>query len=235
MNMRAPARTETLRQLSFFSGNKGHYGMNLQAMCGPDLRFLAFSFRMPGATNDARAWALSAMQGSVESLPEPFYIVGDNAYPNTAKLLTPFPGRKLAPDQDNYNFYLSQLRIRIEMAFGLLVGRWGILWRPARLSLGNLGRTVHALIRLHNFCISAGDCNAPSYDADEAAAAALEGEQPRKTLRPRPAADTQSISYLEAFQTQRSKTPKAVEKSVRDAMVLRVKATGLTRPSARRR
>ncbi|KAE9161337.1 hypothetical protein PF002_g32397, partial [Phytophthora fragariae] len=33
-------------------------------------------------------------------------------------------------DRDNYNFHVSQLRIRIEMAFGLLVNKWRIFKQP---------------------------------------------------------------------------------------------------------
>ena len=31
---------------------------------------------------------------------------------------------------DNYDFYQSSNRMAIECAFGILVRRWGLLWRP---------------------------------------------------------------------------------------------------------
>jgi hypothetical protein len=39
------------------------------------------------------------------------------------------------PTQDKFNFFLSQLRIRIEMAFGLLQKKWCVL----KKLIGKLG------------------------------------------------------------------------------------------------
>lgn len=52
---------------------------------------------------------------------------------------------------------LSQLRVRIENAFALLVGRWGIFWRPLRVQLKNQPKLIYAISKLHNFCIDEGD------------------------------------------------------------------------------
>ena len=56
------------------------------------------------------------------------YFVGDAAYNLSDFLLIPFTGSQW-DDVDNnaYNFYLSQLGICIEMAFGRLVQKLGIL------------------------------------------------------------------------------------------------------------
>jgi len=58
--------------------------------------------------------------------------------------------------KDDYNFYHSQLRIRVECAFGMLVGRWGILRAaiPQNISISRTISLVHALAKLHNFCIN---------------------------------------------------------------------------------
>jgi len=61
---------------------------------------------------------------------QPFVLFGDNAYLNSSFMATPYPnvsndmGKK---SKDDYNFYHSQLRIRVECAFGMLIQRWGIL------------------------------------------------------------------------------------------------------------
>jgi len=55
-------------------------------------------------------------------------VVGDNAYICSETLLTPFSGvEKEDPAKDAFNFYLSQLRIRIEQTFGLMTSKWRIL------------------------------------------------------------------------------------------------------------
>lgn len=55
---------------------------------------------------------------------------------------------------DAYNFYLSQLRITIERAFGTLVHRWSILRGPLLVPLPKVAPLVMCLCRLHNFCIN---------------------------------------------------------------------------------
>ena len=56
--------------------------------------------------------------------------------------------------RDNYNFFISQLRIRIEMAFGQLVGKWRILKNPLQCRIKKCPKVIHTCIRLHNFIIN---------------------------------------------------------------------------------
>ena len=82
-------------------------------------------------------------------------MIGDNAYVCSEHLLTPFSGdQQNNPRKDAYNFYLSQLRIRIEMAFGLLTSKWRILRRPLQCKLKHAGKLFLCVARLHNFCIN---------------------------------------------------------------------------------
>ena len=48
-------------------------------------------------------------------------VFGDNAYVNTRYMATPYPGVRGANDKDSYKFLFSQLRIKIECAFNVLV------------------------------------------------------------------------------------------------------------------
>jgi hypothetical protein len=52
-----------------------------------------------------------------------------------------------------YNFYLSQLRIRIEMAFGLLTQKWAVLADTMKFSNKINGQIISVCMKLHNFCI----------------------------------------------------------------------------------
>ena len=55
----------------------------------------------------------------IQKLAPGRFLVGDAAYELTEHLLTPFTGsQRLDQGKDAFNFYLSQVRIRIEMAFG---------------------------------------------------------------------------------------------------------------------
>jgi hypothetical protein len=63
-----------------------------------------------------------------ESLPLGCYGIADAAYTLSEHILTPFTSAdRLDSAQDAFNYYLSQLRICVEMAFGRLVNKFRIL------------------------------------------------------------------------------------------------------------
>ena len=94
----------------------------------------------------------------IQKLPPRRFVIGDNAYVCSETLLTPFSGReKNDPSKDAFNFYLSQLRIRIEQTFGLMTGRWRILRQPLQMKLRNAAKVFMCITRLHNFCINEGN------------------------------------------------------------------------------
>jgi hypothetical protein len=59
----------------------------------------------------------------------------------------------LRRENDNFNFFLSQLQIWIEMAFGWMTKKWGILQRPLTNSLSSIKHIICCIARLHNYCI----------------------------------------------------------------------------------
>jgi hypothetical protein len=82
-----------------------------------------------------------------------YFFVGDDAYSGSEQMLTPFPGsHKWQSLEDTFNFHQSSTRIRIEMAFGRLVQRFGILWRPLNCKLEFVAPVVLACMILHNLC-----------------------------------------------------------------------------------
>ena len=94
----------------------------------------------------------------VEALPRTRYVVGDNAYTPSEHVLVPFAGvEKTDSLKDTYNFHLSQVRIRIEMAFGRLVSKWRIFKSPLSVKMKNATRIIYCCTRLHNYCINEGD------------------------------------------------------------------------------
>jgi len=56
--------------------------------------------------------------------------------------------------KDTYNFFLSQLRIRIDMAFGMLTSKFQILKKPLQVKIRNAGKVFLVCARLHNFIIN---------------------------------------------------------------------------------
>lgn len=71
----------------------------------------------------------------MEALPIGKYLVGDAAYSVSEKMLVPFTeSQRNNANNDAYNFCLSQLRIWIEMAFGLMTNKWRLLQTPLQTS-----------------------------------------------------------------------------------------------------
>jgi DDE superfamily endonuclease len=112
----------------FMCGRKKKYGLNCQAVCDVRGRILDISIMYPGSTSDCLAFEGMSLFRRLEQglLGDGLCLFGDNAYLNTAYMATPYAGVS-GGTPDAYNFYHSQLRIRIECCFGMLTHRWAIL------------------------------------------------------------------------------------------------------------
>lgn len=152
-------RTEKPRnvhnQTDYFSGHYQCYGLNVQGLCDSDLVFLYVAVAAPGKVNDIRAFnRCTDLLEWLESLPPEYYIIGDNAYPLSVRVLIPFSGADFYIEANRtYNFFLSQMRIRIEMAFGRLTTKWRILRKTLNFSNEKNSKIISVCTKLHNFCI----------------------------------------------------------------------------------
>jgi hypothetical protein len=125
-----------------YIGHYQRYGLNVQACCDHQSRFIALGVNSPGGRNDAVAHLEWDLKNRIDGLPECVYVagnlishVGDNAYINGPHLITPFAKPDMTVDRKHFCFYISQLRIRIEMAFALLVTKWRIFKKPMEVKL----------------------------------------------------------------------------------------------------
>ena len=129
----------------------------MQGVCDVKGRFLDVSIGHPGSTSDYLAFVTSHVNSLFEKpgfLAPGLVICGDNAYVTNNYVVTPHKNVGKG-SKDAFNFYHSQVRIRIECAFGMLVHRWGILRKPMpqNVSLGKITALTYCLCKLHNFCI----------------------------------------------------------------------------------
>ena len=92
-------------------------------MVQSDLRFLYFAVISLGSTNDNVWFELAkGLKAILDQLPQGLYTVANAAYTLSETVLIPFTGaHQIDAANHAFNFYLSQLRIRVEMAFGRLV------------------------------------------------------------------------------------------------------------------
>jgi hypothetical protein len=128
----------------YHSGHYGAYGLNVIAACDHLLRFTYMAVAGTGRTNDNRSLRrLQQLRHWIDNLPPQYFIVGDNAFNLTDKMIVPFSGpQRRQQHKSDYNFYLSQLRIRIEMAFGLMTTKWRIFRRPLDFSLEKIKKII---------------------------------------------------------------------------------------------
>ena len=139
---------------AFYSGHYGVYGLNVQAVCDRQSRFIFFGVVAPGKCGDQVAFERTPLSQYIKTLPAGYFLIGDAAYSVGESILTPFTGgHRNDPVKDAFNFFLSQLRIRIEMAYGLLTNKWRILHSPLQTNLGRASDILMACARLHNYCI----------------------------------------------------------------------------------
>ena len=136
-----------------FWNRKGFYSFNVQGVTDAKYRFRFVSIKRTGATHDSLAYAVTGFHRELPSLLEPFWIAGDEAYPCGDKLLTPWSGRNLPSDKDSFNYWLSAHRCHVEQSFGMLVQRWGLLWRKIDISTDRVSKTVMAIVKMQNFCL----------------------------------------------------------------------------------
>ena len=137
----------------YFSGHYNCFGLNVQAVCDAYCKFTHLEVAAPGRTNDVRAYKRCVqLKNWIDNLPDEYFCVGDNAYPLSNNLLIPFSGANRSDKhKDAYNFYLSQLRIQIEMTFGRMTARWRLFHRNLDCSLPLCTSIILAAGRLHNF------------------------------------------------------------------------------------
>jgi DDE superfamily endonuclease len=141
----------------FYCGRKKKFGLNMQATCDHNKKFLDIYLGHPASTSDYLAFSSSPLYCKLEQkgfMKPGLCIFGDNAYVNTLYMATPYKSVRDGA-KDAYNFFHSNCRITIECAFGMLVHRWGILCKPmsTKLPIAKVTSMVRALCRLHNFCI----------------------------------------------------------------------------------
>jgi hypothetical protein len=143
---------------SFHCYRKDKFGLLLLAGCDHLCRFRWADITHPGIASDYTAWMTSTVgtklrQPNQQIIAPGNTIVSDNAFVETGYMAIPIPGTNITSAEDAYNFYLSQLRITIERAFGILVHRFGVLRAPLSISIKKVPPMVMCLMKLHNYCI----------------------------------------------------------------------------------
>jgi hypothetical protein len=109
----------------------------------------------PGSAADWTAYSGSKLQKWVSQLPLSMFVLADTVYMPCNKLLIPFIGsQRDNPENSSFNYFLSQLQVCIEQAFGLVVGKWQIFLHALEFPLPKVSKIIMACCQLHNLCIN---------------------------------------------------------------------------------
>lgn len=157
-----------------FFNRKKRYALDLCAVCDSSLRFTYSLVGWPNSVGDAKVWASTGIaQNPQRCFSAGEYLLADKAYPVTEHLMAPYK-RPLADIREyaRFNYYLSNLRVDIEHAFGVLKSRWPSL-KGLRIRIQDDASYVYAVkwiqacVVLHNMMISLRDSWEVQYDREE--------------------------------------------------------------------
>ena len=83
--------------------------------------------------------------------------IGDSARPRHSWLLKSYKENTGDPQQKYFNKKLCFARMVTENAYGMLKGRWRILYKQTEYRMYSLKFVIMSCIMLHNLCISVND------------------------------------------------------------------------------
>ena len=83
--------------------------------------------------------------------------VGESAFPTHSWLIKPYPEGTWMPQKRYFNRRLCSIRVVSEHAYGMLKGRWRILYKKTECDLDNIKLIIMSRILLHNICIHQND------------------------------------------------------------------------------
>ncbi|XP_044588533.1 putative nuclease HARBI1 [Cotesia glomerata] len=152
---------------SSYYNYKNSHSIVLMAICDANYLFTFIDVGAYGRRSDGGIFRDSAMGRkfrnnemnipkpdllTVDGLPQPYVLVGDEAFQLTNYLLRPYPGRSgLNMERSIYNYRLSRARRTIENSFGIIVSLWRILKKPIDATVENTISIIQAIICLHNW------------------------------------------------------------------------------------
>lgn len=143
-----------------YYNRKGFHSIILQGVCDDNMRFIDIFVGRPGRMHDANVFSTSPIYNRLFDttnplLPTEQHIMGDNAYPNSNFVITPFRDNgHLTSQQISFNIRLSSVRQVIERAFGRLKGKFRKLKMLDVTTVEHANLIIAACCVLHNFTLN---------------------------------------------------------------------------------
>lgn len=152
---------------SIYYNYKHYFSIVLLAVCDADYKFTYVNIGAYGKDSDSSIFKDSEFfkklsNNSLEvpenkpisrnnPTPAPYFIVGDEAFGQTDKIMRPYAGTHLNERKINFNTRLSRARRFIECTFGILSNKWRIFHRPMNVNVQLAVGITKACCVLHNY------------------------------------------------------------------------------------
>jgi len=147
---------------------KQYYSLILMAVCDSNYCFRIIDVGFYGKESDCNIFKISSfgkklysnqinfppdnnLPGDEFGKPQPFVIVGDEAFALHNNLLRPFPGRSLNDQRRIFNYRQSRARQTIECSFGILSQKWRVFQTSILVDPDMATTITKACCVLHNF------------------------------------------------------------------------------------
>lgn len=153
---------------SVYYNYKHMHSIVLMAICDANYKFLYIDVGANGRVADGGvfnkcSFATTLRNGEL-NLPQPrplpgsdaavpYVIVADDAFPLSANIMKPFPGKNLSASKRVFSYRLSRCRRNIENVFGVMSAIFRVLRSPILLDAAKPRKITLACCALHNFLI----------------------------------------------------------------------------------
>ncbi|XP_050293569.1 uncharacterized protein LOC126734088 [Anthonomus grandis grandis] len=146
---------------------KKYFSVVLMAVVDANLSFIAINVGAYGKEGDSTVFRDSPLGKklysgalnlppprclpNIDDNPQPFVMVGDEAFKISSNLLRPYPSRNLTPCKRVFNYRLSRCRRTVECAFGVLSNKWRVFHSAILVQPEFIDDIVKACCILHNY------------------------------------------------------------------------------------
>ena len=137
---------------------KGFHSINVQVVCGADMKFLNVVSKWPGSTHDSFVWSNSQISNFMEHrsrIGSGGWLLGDSGYPLRPFLMTPVLNEQTEGEKA-YNRSHKRTRSIVERSIGQMKTRFRCLDRTGGCLMftpERAAKTIIACAVLHNICI----------------------------------------------------------------------------------
>lgn len=134
------AKTSTFQapNASSYYNRKKEFQYFAQVSCDSFYRIKLFSCVSPASTYDRTVYEMISAFGLLKreegALPRGSWVVFDDYYVCPGILWNAWPSENLCVPKELFNYWKSSPRKNTEKEYGMMIGRWGVLQRPIRVT-----------------------------------------------------------------------------------------------------